>query len=498
MLINPRDGVRPGEVVGEKYVVERVIGSGGMGTVVSANDTLLNRRVAIKFLLPEVSERPAAMGRFLREARATAGLQSEHVVRVIDAGTRASGTPYIVMEYLDGRDLGEYLRSQYRGTNGMPVTEAIDLLLQAGEAIAEAHSIGIVHRDLKPSNLFVTEDLDGRRKVKVLDFGISMFVDQSAMSDGRALTGTGDLIGSPLYMSPEQLRDAHRVTAQTDIWALGVILYELLAGVSPFQSETMTAICARIVSEAPPPLREKRSDVPKKLEQVILACLEKKESRRIQSVAELARRLAPFASDERAARRIAAMASRERRVAVSPSGRPLVDAVDTSGPTVADLGSGWSVRRRRHSRMRLAAIGALVVVAGTLWVLRSRFFVPSGSDVIVVATFDSSGQPARDENGADASASVVITSASASASASGSASSSTELVVAAPEEQPRPIALPHPRPVSPRKPAPSVPFVASSPSVPLEPSSALSSPSAPSQDAGSYHPTVEQALDSRK
>ena len=497
MLINPRDGVRPGEVVGEKYVVERVIGSGGMGTVVSANDTLLNRRVAIKFLLPEVSERPAAMGRFLREARATAGLQSEHVVRVIDAGTRASGTPYIVMEYLDGRDLGEYLRAQYRGTNGMPVSEAIDLVLQAGEAIAEAHSIGIVHRDLKPSNLFVTEDLDGRRKVKVLDFGISMFVDQSAMSDGRALTGTGDLIGSPLYMSPEQLRDAHRVTAQTDIWALGVILYELLAGVSPFQSETMTAICARIVSEAPPPLREKRSDVPKKLEQVILACLEKKESRRIQSVAELARRLAPFASDERAARRIAAMASRERRVAVSPSGRPLVDSVDTSGPTVADLGSGWSVRRRRHSRMRLAAIGALVVVAGTVWVLRSRFFVRSGADVIVVATFDSSGLPAhdeRDENGADASASVVITSATASASPS--ASGSPAIVVAAPEVQPRPIAMPRPRPVPSHMPAPFVPSIPSS-----QPSSALSSPSAPSansQDAGTYHPTVEQALDSRK
>src|SRR5207248_1018213 len=150
-------------------------------------------------------------------------------------------------------------------------------------------------------------------------FGISMFVASSGMSDGRALTGTGDLVGSPLYMSPEQLRDARHVTARADIWAFGVILYEILTKSSPFQADTMTAICARIVMERPPPLRVLRPDVPRGIEDVILGCLEKDESRRPQTMGELARRLAPFASDDRVARRIAAIAGRERRIAVSPS-----------------------------------------------------------------------------------------------------------------------------------------------------------------------------------
>jgi tRNA A-37 threonylcarbamoyl transferase component Bud32 len=485
--VAPRE-FRPGDVVGDKYVIERVIGRGGMGTVVVATDSLLSRRVAIKFLLPVIAEQPAAVRRFLREARATAGLQSEHVVRVIDACASESGAPYIVMEYLEGCDLSELVGAQ----EPIAVTEAVDLLLQAGEAVAEAHGIGIVHRDLKPSNLFVTTDLDGRRKVKVLDFGISMFIGSSGMSDGRALTGTGDLVGSPLYMSPEQLRDARRVTARTDIWAFGVILYELLTKTSPFQADTMTAICARIVMERPPPLRDRRPDVPKKIEEVILTCLEKDESRRIQTMGELARRLAPFASDDRVARRIEAIAARERRVAVSPSGRPL-SAIDTEGPTVAEPGSGWgsgdAPRRRRVRRAIGAAVVIAIAAATVVTALRHRGAASAEQSASVtddsraLATAPSATalhvaplHVARAEGESPDHAVDGAADATPAPVASAAATASARIVRASTAAS-----------ITPRAP------VAAS-----MPSASASAPDASAPSVASAHPTIAQAMDSRK
>src|SRR5689334_6553526 len=216
--------VLPGQMLAGKYRVERILGTGGMGVVVAAKHVELNILVAIKFLLPHVLSNQTAVARFAREARAAVRIKSEHVARVSDVGTLESGAPYMVMEYLDGGDLSAWLKER----GALPVEQAVEFVLQASEAIAEAHALGIVHRDLKPSNLFVTRRRDGSMTVKVLDVGISKTtsIDAAAMD----MTATTAVMGSPLYMSPEQLQSSKDVDARSDIWSLGIILYELLAG----------------------------------------------------------------------------------------------------------------------------------------------------------------------------------------------------------------------------------------------------------------------------
>ena len=213
--------VKLGEMLAGKYRVERVLGAGGMGVVVLARHVQLDQLVALKFLLAQSLTNPKVVARFEREARAVVKLKSEHVARVLDVGTMEAGAPYIVMEYLEGEDLSQTV--ERRGP--LPVAEAVDYLLQACEALAEAHGMGIVHRDLKPGNLFLTRRVDGKSLVKVLDFGISK------LEGGRedlALTQPAEVVGSPKYMSPEQLRASRLADARSDIWSLGVILYELI------------------------------------------------------------------------------------------------------------------------------------------------------------------------------------------------------------------------------------------------------------------------------
>jgi serine/threonine-protein kinase len=230
----------------------------------------------------------------VREARAAAALSSEHVTRVLDVGTLESGAPYMVMEYLAGSDLSDLLRA-----NGqLSIPDALGVMLQACDAIAEAHEVGIIHRDLKPSNLFVTTRRDGSPLVKVLDFGISKKVDLNTQGASQSLTVSGLVIGSPLYMSPEQLRSAKAADARSDIWSLGVILYELLTGNAPFAGETLGEVLSRIVADPPTPIRRLRPEIPKSLEAVIMQCLERDLDRRIQTVGDLAARLAPFAPRE--------------------------------------------------------------------------------------------------------------------------------------------------------------------------------------------------------
>ena len=288
-----QDGVpRAGEIIASKYEVESVLGVGGMGVVVAARHLQLGQRVAVKFMRASSVGDPAAVARFLREARAVVALRSEHVARVLDVGTLDTGSPYIVMEFLDGLDLSQMIE---RGGQ-LSVAEAIGLLLQGCEAIAEAHSLGIVHRDLKPSNVFVARRADGTHLVKILDFGISKVSSLSARAEGNEnLTGSGHVMGSPGYISPEQLRSTKAADARSDVWSLGVILYEMLTGRAPFIGETLGDILARIVSEAPTPVRRLRPDVPPALERVIEACLEKSVDRRVASVRDLAVRLLPFA-----------------------------------------------------------------------------------------------------------------------------------------------------------------------------------------------------------
>jgi serine/threonine-protein kinase len=283
-----------GTIIAGKYRVERTLGAGGMGVVVAAFHEQLAQRVAIKFMRGEAARDENAVGRFVREARAAAALANEHVTRVLDVGTLENGAPYMVMEYLAGVDLGEVLNRD----GPMSVPLAVEAVLQACEALAEAHARGIVHRDLKPANLFATTRPDGSRLVKVLDFGISKALDFAHPESGNSLTASGLVMGSPGYMSPEQVRSSKAVDARSDVWSLGVILYELLTGVSPFVGETMGDTLARIVADEPPSLAQLRPDVPPALAATIAQCLARKLEARVQSVAELAQRLLPFAEGE--------------------------------------------------------------------------------------------------------------------------------------------------------------------------------------------------------
>lgn len=281
-------------MIAGKYLVERVIAEGGMGVVVEAVHITLNRRVAVKLMLPEALELPNAVERFQREAQAAAQIQNEHVVRIIDVGLREDGSPYMVMEYLEGTDLGDLVGPEKKA---LPIELAVDYVLQACEGMAEAHKNGVVHRDLKPSNLFLIKRDDGSPCVKVLDFGISKFSGRDEMGrEQGGLTATRAMMGSPFYMSPEQLRSAKNVDRRTDIWSLGVILHELLTGVPPFEGETAGAVCAMVAADPPVPLCWVRPEAPAELEAVILRCLEKEPEKRFQDVGELAQALSPFSS----------------------------------------------------------------------------------------------------------------------------------------------------------------------------------------------------------
>jgi serine/threonine protein kinase len=273
----------PGQILAGKYRIERVLGQGGMGVVLAALHLQLEERVAIKLMLAEAAYNAEAVGRFVREARAAARLESAHVAKVSDVGTLEDGRPYMVMEYLDGQDLSQVLQS----TGPLLVQDAVDYLLQASEAIAEAHSIGIIHRDLKPSNLFLTRRRDRSLHVKVLDFGISKLVSTSSQSD-NAMTRTSTMMGSPLYMSPEQMTSVKDVDSRSDIWALGVILFEFVTGSPPFMAETLPQVCALVLQSADPPASSRRAGVLPELDAIIHRCLAKNPADRFQNVAELA------------------------------------------------------------------------------------------------------------------------------------------------------------------------------------------------------------------
>jgi serine/threonine-protein kinase len=355
----------PGRVVAGKYRVERVLGVGGTGSIVAARSLEGGELVALKLLHPRLAKDGESVERFLREARALAGICAEQVARVIDVGRQEDGTPFIAMEYLEGIDLAERLRSAGPLSFGV----AIDCVLQACVAIAEAHALGIVHRDLKPSNLFLTMDARGRALVKVLDFGVSKFTGGAELS----VTHAGEVLGSPAYMSPEQVRGAKDVDGRTDVWALGVVLHELLTGETPFSSDDMLGMLSRIVADAPRPLRATRPDLPVALQRAIDWCLAKDVSRRCPSVVELARALGPFADGP-----FAEKGSREwlERLLCSapqpaPSGAGAV-ALSSAPPAALDLDS--QLRRTPASPggaeiAVLIALGALAGVAAMLVLL---------------------------------------------------------------------------------------------------------------------------------
>jgi serine/threonine-protein kinase len=281
---------RPGETVAGKYVVDGPCGRGGLAIVLAATHTGLDQRVALKMLLPEWAGDADVVERFLREGRAATRIRSEHVVRVFDVGELESGAPFIVLEFLEGHSLDDVLATW----GALPVPTAIDWVLQAAEAIGEAHSYGIVHRDLKPANLFLTRRADGSACIKVIDFGLSKVTDPRMSGASLKLTRPTDVMGSPHYMAPEQLRATRDADTRADIWALGAVLYELLTGRPPFRGASVPEICAGVLTQAPPPIAPQRASVPPLVEQAVMRCLEKDPTVRFGTAAELARALAPF------------------------------------------------------------------------------------------------------------------------------------------------------------------------------------------------------------
>jgi serine/threonine-protein kinase len=289
MSVNPDIAVREGDVIDGKYQVERVLGVGGMGYVVAAKHVHLDEPVALKFLHTEFLTRPGVAERFTREAKAACKIKSEYVARVYDVGMH-EGAPFLVMDHLVGRDLFTVLLE----SGPLPVDAAVEYTMQTCAALAAAHSIGIVHRDVKPENLFLVEQ-QGLPTIKLLDFGISRTaLTGLAFGEVSRMTGAATL-GTPLYMSPEQIRSSASADGRSDLWSLGIVLYELLTRMPAFQAESVSEVFAAILEQEPLPLRGLRPEVPPGLVEVLDRCLRKDPEERFQNAAELAAALLPFA-----------------------------------------------------------------------------------------------------------------------------------------------------------------------------------------------------------
>ncbi len=354
-----------GDVLAGKYRVNKILGIGGMGMVVAATHLELDQRVAIKFMLPGSHESAETSARFLREAKAAGRLNSDHVCRVMDVGRFDNGAPYIVMEYLQGEDLGAVLRRR----SPLRVSEAVDFILQGIEGIAEAHANGIIHRDLKPENLFLHKRNDGSPIIKVLDFGISKF------AKGGGSTSTRDIMGSPAYMAPEQMESSTNVDQRADLWSLGVVLYRMVTGKPPFHGDTLPLLCMHVVNDDPEPMSAVRGDLPDGFEAVVMKCLQKEPVDRYRDVGELAAALAPFGPKNAttSASRIRIVLTRQRGSAATishdfaritpPHGLPVAEAPAPSKrepeATTFSATAGQSISSSRSERHSWGVTGAI-------------------------------------------------------------------------------------------------------------------------------------------
>lgn len=332
-----------GAVIDEKYRVERVLGQGGMGMVVAARHLAVGHLVAIKFPLAAIATRPDAAVRILGEARASMVLRSEHVARVFDVGVHPQAGPFLVMEYLSGQDLAAHV-----ATRGSLATDlALGYILQACEALSEAHAHRIIHRDFKPSNLFLLQSADGSPLIKVIDFGLAKRLEPA---DTIGNTASGAVLGSPLFMAPEQMRGEVGLDARTDIWAIGATLFAVLIGNPPFPGRNLVAVYDRILA-GPPRLRDARPDLSPELEAAVQRCLSPLRSERFHSVADLAEALAlagPPQGVESAARvrRIHERCVAELRVATADE----VGAQAQGGDTASPAEASWRDAAIDHSR----------------------------------------------------------------------------------------------------------------------------------------------------
>ncbi len=392
-----KTGIAPGDIVGGRFRIGRRLGAGGMGTVYAATHIELGETYALKFL--NRGRDAATVQRFLREARASARLKDEHVVRVFDVGRTDSGDPFMVMEYLDGRPLEASPESP------LGASDAASYALQICQALADAHARGIVHRDLKPANVLLARSSDGRARVKVLDFGISKITDGEG-SDSQ-LTTTGAIMGSPSYTAPEQILDPKSVDARADVWGIGVTFYTLLAGARPFAGDTPIQTYMMVLNATPVPLAELRPDLPPELASAFMRCLEKDRAARWNDVAELALALEPFAGPtavgiaERVAHRLAdrdtsppALATSEPRApghsvdlletantTTRDEAPPMARQISSEEMTVAPWEGAGAARSRRRAWIGLAAVGCVVGGFGVTYALGSRPTGPTGPEL---------------------------------------------------------------------------------------------------------------------
>lgn len=459
--------VQPGEVLAGKFKVERILGAGGMGVVVSAMHLELDERVAVKFLLPQSIQGPEAAARFVREARNAVKIKGEHVARIIDVGRLENGAPYMVMEYLEGNDLSAELAK-----GPLSIEDAVDYVVQACDAMAEAHALNIVHRDLKPANLFLTKRSDGSAVIKVLDFGISKA--QVPDTKDAGLTKTSAVMGSPYYMSPEQMKSSRDVDSRTDVWSLGVILFELVSGRPPFQGETLPELLSAIMLDTPPLLSTLRLDAPPELAQVLTRALQKDRTQRYRSVGELAAALAPFAParSRYTLDRVIKISSAHNVVAADPPSGDVTVQQPAAGARTASAWSGTGDKpAAKPKRVGLfAALGAVVliaIVAGTVLGQRSAPATaePAPVSVPAAAAAPSSAPPVlavdppKPEPVAAAPAAPSVAPSSAPAApppkvvaARPAAKPLAKPVAAAPAPEPSPLVTPPPQPEAPKPP----------------------------------------------
>lgn len=474
--------LQPGDVILNKYMIEEVLGEGGMGLVFKAKHLRIGESVALKLLHPEWARDPTIVARFEQEARSSIRIRNEHVARVMDIETLESGAPLMVMELLQGRDLSDEILGRQ-----VPIHEAVDVMLQACTALAEAHALGIIHRDIKPANLFLTRRADGTRLLKVLDFGIAKALD--AVPDDSSLTRTQDVIGSPMYMSPEQIRSSKNVDQRTDIWALGVIFFEMLSGQTPFGGETSPAVLAAISADPP---RNLPPDVETpQLTRFFERALAKRPENRFGDVGELADGLAALTPGfEDVVQRIKRVVHGQRvapdsfqQTAPQFGGEPSVRraGTTTSDPTVLDESGRYARPPLRRSPLQgriLWGVGFLVVaVVLVLFLTKSP-----PSEVSESAEAQAAEQPAAVPAASAPPASIGAVPAPKPAPAAPQNSG-----VEAPSVTP-PRPAPSPRPL----PRIQVPAPASRPSVPPE---APAPAPAPRASPGSL---IEEATESRK
>ncbi|MEM9070608.1 MAG: serine/threonine-protein kinase, partial [Myxococcota bacterium] len=278
-----------GMMLQDRYRVVRKLGEGGMGAVYEGEHVLIKRRVAIKCLHAQFAQNAEVVARFRREAQAATSIGHENIIEVTDMGLFDDGTVFMVLEYLEGRDWSDVIEAQ----GAMSLGRVVRILSQVCDALGAAHAKGIVHRDLKPENIYLIERSGNPDFVKVLDFGISKFMDPEGPN--HSMTRTGTTLGTPYFMSPEQARGSKEVDGRTDLYALGVILFHSLTGRYPFDDESFPALILKICHEAAPSVRTLRPDLPEAVDAIVSRLLSKEPRERFQDCASLKAALSPFA-----------------------------------------------------------------------------------------------------------------------------------------------------------------------------------------------------------